>query len=95
MRSRCSVAVAVFLAGALPALAAVAPPGPGPGPTTLIVCAPGYPGSTAEAASVMATFAEAVATATGRPPEKPLPDIREFLRVPVDEEGREIEAQPT
>ena len=92
MPSRCSVAVAVFLAGALP-IAAAAPPGAGP--TTLIVCAPGYPGSTAEAASVMATFAEAVATATGRPPEKPLPDIREFLRVPVDEEGREIEAQPT
>jgi hypothetical protein len=83
MRSRCSVAVAVFLAGALPAVAAAAPPGAGP--TTLVVCAPGYPGSTAEAASVMATFAEA----------EPPPDIREFLRVPVDEEGREIEAQPT
>ena len=82
MRSRCSVAVAVFLAGALAAVAA-APPGAGP--TTLVVCAPGYPGSTAEAASVMATFAEA----------EPPPDIREFLRVPVDEEGREIEAQPT
>jgi hypothetical protein len=28
------------------------------------------------------------------PPEKPPPDIRELVRVPVDEEGREIEAQP-
>ncbi len=28
------------------------------------------------------------------PPEKPPPDIREVVRVPVDEEGREIEAQP-
>jgi Transposase zinc-binding domain/Putative transposase len=28
------------------------------------------------------------------PPEKPPPDIREVVRVPVDEQGREIEAQP-
>jgi hypothetical protein len=28
------------------------------------------------------------------PPEKPPPDIRDVLRVPVDEEGREIEVQP-
>jgi hypothetical protein len=28
------------------------------------------------------------------PPEKPPPDIREVLRVAVDEQGREIEAQP-
>ena len=28
------------------------------------------------------------------PPEKPPPDIREVVRVPVDEEGRELEAQP-
>jgi len=28
------------------------------------------------------------------PPEKPPPDIREVVRVPVDEEGREVEAQP-
>jgi hypothetical protein len=28
------------------------------------------------------------------PPEKPPPDIREVVRVPVDEERREIEAQP-
>jgi hypothetical protein len=29
------------------------------------------------------------------PPEKPPPsDLRELVRVPVDEEGREIEAQP-
>ena len=28
------------------------------------------------------------------PPEKPPPDIREVVRVPVDEEGREIQAQP-
>jgi hypothetical protein len=27
-----------------------------------------------------------------RPPEKPPPDIRDVVRVPVDEEGREIEA---
>jgi hypothetical protein len=28
------------------------------------------------------------------PPEKPPSDIRDVVRVPVDEEGREIEAQP-
>jgi hypothetical protein len=28
------------------------------------------------------------------PPEKPPPDIRDIVRVLVDEEGREIEAQP-
>ena len=28
------------------------------------------------------------------PPEKPPPEIRDVVRVPVDEEGREIEAQP-
>jgi hypothetical protein len=65
MRSRCGVAVAVLLAGALPAFVAAAPPGAGP--TTLVVCAPGYPGSTAEAASVMDAFADALAAAVGRP----------------------------
>jgi hypothetical protein len=28
------------------------------------------------------------------PPEKPPPDIRDVVRVPVDEEGRETENQP-
>jgi len=28
------------------------------------------------------------------PPEKPPPDFREVVRVPVDDEGREIELQP-
>ena len=28
------------------------------------------------------------------PAEKPPPDIRDVVRVPVDEEGREIEVQP-
>ena len=27
------------------------------------------------------------------PPDKPPPDIRDTIRVPVDEEGREIEVQ--
>jgi hypothetical protein len=64
MRSRREVAVAVFLAATLPAVVAAAPPGARP--TTLVVCAPGYPGSTAEAVSVMDAFADAVAAATGR-----------------------------
>ncbi len=29
-----------------------------------------------------------------RPPEKPPPDVREVVRVPVDDEGREIGASP-
>jgi hypothetical protein len=28
------------------------------------------------------------------PPEKPPPDIRDVVAVPVDDEGREIEVQP-
>ena len=28
------------------------------------------------------------------PPEKPPPEIRDVVRVPVDDEGREIELQP-
>ena len=35
--------------------------------TAFVVCAPGYPGSTAEAESVMDAFAEAVAAAAGQP----------------------------
>jgi hypothetical protein len=59
------MAVAVLLAGALPSAAATAQSGPGP--TVIVVCAPGFPGSTAEAASVMRAFADAVAAAAGRP----------------------------
>jgi hypothetical protein len=63
MRSRRTLVAA--LTGALPIfVGAAAPP---PGSTTLVVCAPGYPGSTAEAASVMAEFADAVAAAAGEP----------------------------
>lgn len=36
--------------------------------TTLVVCAPGYPGSTLEAGAVMAAFADALAAAAGEPP---------------------------
>jgi hypothetical protein len=35
--------------------------------TTLVVCAPGYPGSTLEAGAVMAAFAQALAAAAGEP----------------------------
>ena len=28
------------------------------------------------------------------PPEKPPPEIRDVVRVPLDDEGREIELQP-
>jgi len=63
MRSRAGRALAFLLGGALPATAAAAPPAP----TALVVCAPGYPGSTAEAESVMGAFAAAVAAAAGQP----------------------------
>jgi hypothetical protein len=39
-------------------------------PVTLVVCAPGYPGSTAEAAPAMDAFAVAVATAAGWQPRE-------------------------
>jgi hypothetical protein len=65
MGSRAKGAVAVFLAGAV--ALAVAAASPRSGPTTLVVCAPGYPGSTAEAASVMRAFADAVAAAARQP----------------------------
>jgi hypothetical protein len=63
MRSGRAMAMAVLVAGTFAAPAAPA----GSGPTTIVVCAPGYPGSTAEAASVMDAFAAAVAAAAGQP----------------------------
>jgi len=55
----------MFLGAALPAAATVAQPVSRP--TALVICAPGYPGSTAEAESVTDAFAEAVAAAAGKP----------------------------
>jgi hypothetical protein len=66
MRSGAGRALAFLLSGALPATAATAPPAPTT--TALVVCAPGYAGSTAEAESVMGAFAAAVAAAAGQPP---------------------------
>jgi hypothetical protein len=65
MRSGQALTMAVLVAArfAAPASAAAA----GSSPTTIVVCAPGYPGSTAEAASVMDAFADAVAAAAGQP----------------------------
>jgi hypothetical protein len=59
------VVAALVLAGSLPSLAAAAPAEARP--TTLVVCAPGYPGSTGEAAPVMDAFAAALAAAAGEP----------------------------
>jgi hypothetical protein len=61
-----SSVLAALLWGAVPAAAVAA--APEPGPTTLVVCAPGYPGSTGEASGVMAGFADALAAAAGEPP---------------------------
>jgi hypothetical protein len=64
MRWRLGAVAAAVLAGALP-VASAAPPA-GSGPTTIVVCAPGYPGSTGEATSVMDQFADALAAASGQ-----------------------------
>jgi hypothetical protein len=65
MSSRAGTALATFLGAALPAAVGAAPPVSGT--TALVICAPGYPGSTAEAASVMDAFTEVVAAAAGTP----------------------------
>ena len=65
MRSGRTVTLAVLVAARLAAPALAAPAGSGP--TTVVVCAPGYPGSTAEAASAMDAFAAALAAAAGLP----------------------------
>jgi len=65
MRFRAGPALAIFLGAALPAPSTASPPASGA--TALVVCAPGYPGSTAEAESVMDAFAAAVALAAGQP----------------------------
>lgn len=64
MRSGPALTMAVF--GAATCAAAWSAGAAGSSPTTIVVCAPGYPGSTAEAASVMDAFAEAVAAAAGQ-----------------------------
>jgi hypothetical protein len=67
MRSGRTATLAVLAAARL-AAPAPAPAAPaGPGPTTIVVCAPGYPGSTAEAASAMDAFAAALAAAARQP----------------------------
>jgi hypothetical protein len=53
--------LAAVLLGSAPVLAAV-------GPVTLVLCAPGYPGSTVEAQPAMDAFAAAVAHAAGWQP---------------------------
>jgi hypothetical protein len=60
---RVGTALAILLGAASPAAAAAEPPASGA--VTLVICAPGYPGSTAEAGSVMERFAQAVAAAAG------------------------------
>ncbi len=60
MSKRTSILSALVLAGALTARAAAAP-------VTLVICAPGYPGSTNEAQPSMDALAAAVATAVSWP----------------------------
>lgn len=59
---RLAAAAAVVLAAAPLASRAAAPP-----PVSLVVCAPGYPGSTAEAQGTMDGLAAAIARAAGLP----------------------------
>jgi hypothetical protein len=62
--------VAAAPASAAPAAPTATPPSPAAAPaaTTLVVCAPGYPGNTQQAKATMDAFAAAVARAAGRKP---------------------------
>jgi len=63
MSKRTSILPAIFLASAVAAATA-------PTPVTLVICAPGYPGTTKEAQPSMDVFAGAVSKATGWPPAR-------------------------
>jgi hypothetical protein len=63
MSKRTPILPAIFLASALAAATA-------PTPVTLVICAPGYPGTTKEAQPSMDALAKAVALAAGWPPER-------------------------
>ena len=65
---RAIAAVALVLASLAGVAAATAPlPTAPPGAMTLVVCAPGYPGSTEEAQSAMDQLARAIASSAGWP----------------------------
>ena len=63
MANRTPILPAIFLASAVVAAAA-------PAPITLVICAPGYPGTTKEAQPSMDKLANAVSTAAGWPPTR-------------------------
>jgi hypothetical protein len=63
MSKRTPILPAIVLAAASAVAAA-------PSPVTLVVCAPGYPGTTKEAQPSMDALASAVAEAAGRPPAR-------------------------
>lgn len=63
MRNRTSLFAAIFLASAVAVATA-------PTPVTLVVCAPGYPGTTKEAQPSMDILAGAVSKATGWAPSR-------------------------
>lgn len=63
MANKTPILPAIFLASAVVAAAA-------PAPITLVICAPGYPGTTKEAQPSMDKLAAAVSTAAGWPPAR-------------------------
>src|SRR5260221_3918717 len=63
MSTRTPILPAIVLASAVAAAAA-------PSPVTLVICAPGYPGTTKEAQPSMDALAKAVAKAAGWPPAR-------------------------
>ncbi len=63
MAKRTPILPAIFLASAVVAAAA-------PAPITLVICAPGYPGTTKEAQPSMDRLAKAVSTAADWPPTR-------------------------
>src|SRR5689334_2966686 len=63
MSKRTSILPAIFLASAVAAATA-------PKPVTLVICAPGYPGTTKEAQPSVDVLAGAVSHAAGWPPAR-------------------------
>src|SRR5512136_1980774 len=73
----------------LAAPAARAAPPAEPPPIELVACAPGYPGTTAEAQPSMTAFADALARATGWPARR-----LSATYLPTEREGRARLAAP-
>src|SRR5437867_3183751 len=77
MSKRTPILPAFYLASAVAAMAA-------PSPVTLVICAPGYPGTTREAQPSMDVLAAAAAKAAGWPPDRFAAEYHETEAAGVD-----------